>query len=385
MLELCSLLLALSFGQAPPTADTGGRIAGRVTVEGTNTPLAGVQVLLLPGAPRMGMMGPPPRATTDQAGRYAFDRVAPGSYHIRFEKTGYASTAQSQTGTIQIAAGQSVNGVDVRLQKGAVIAGKVLDAAGEPMADVRVTAMRRFSNPGVPLRLVPAGGQGQQTNDLGEFRISGLPAGEFYVAAMPRHLPMFGGPGVDMTALAQPARQSRTTTATTFYPGTSDQNAALPVAVAAGAEVGNITFAMQTVPSFRVSGIVVDQDGAPVGGAVVMLMGDPRNGMFGGPAGSTRTQANGRFDIDDVAAGSYRVNGSIPVMLGGRGAGGGAAGVVSNGSFVSISSSPGFTSTTWSSSTGPGSAGSTDPAGEIVVADADVKDVRVTVRRQAPQ
>lgn len=376
MLELCSLLLALSIGQASPAANAGGRIAGRVTVDGANTPLAGVQVLLLPGAPRMGMMGPPPRATTDQDGRYAFEQVAPGSYHIQFEKTGYASTGQAQTGTIQISAGQTVNVVDVRLQKGAVIAGKVLDAAGEPMPDVRVTAMRRFSNPGMPLRLVPAGGgQGQQTNDLGEFRIAGLPAGEFYVAAMPRHMPMFGGPGVDMTAArAQPARRVRTTTATTFYPGTTDQVAALPIAVAAGAEVGNINFAMQTLPSFRVSGIVVDQDGKPVGGAMVMLMGDPRSGMFGGSGGSTRTQDNGRFDIDDVVAGSYRVNASIPVMMngaGGRGAAGRGAGAT--GGFVG----------TWSSvSVGPGS---TDPAVEVAVTDADVKDVRVTVRRQTPQ
>jgi protocatechuate 3,4-dioxygenase beta subunit len=393
MVLICSLLLALSIGQTSTAPEATGRIAGRVTVEGTHTPLAGVQVMLFPAEPRMGMMrmGPPPRAITDQDGRYAFERVAPGSYRIQFEKTGYAATAQSQTGTTQVSAGQSVQVVDVQLQKGAVIAGKVLDAAGEPMPDVHVTAMRRFSNPGMPLRMVPAGGSGpgQQTNDLGEFRISGLPAGEFYVAAMPRHQPMFGGPGVaTTTARAQPAPQSRTTTATTFYPGTSDQNAALPVAVAAGAEVGNITFAMQAVPSFRVSGIVVDQDGAPVGGAMVMLMGDPRTGMFGGPAGSTRTRDNGRFDIDDVVAGSYRVNGSIPVMLGGRGAGGaggGAAGVAENGSFVSVNAVGGFTSATWSSSSGDGRGGSTDPAVEIVVGDADVKDVRVTVRRQAPQ
>jgi protocatechuate 3,4-dioxygenase beta subunit len=377
MLELCSLLLALSFGQASPAAGAGGRIAGRVIVEATNTPLAGVRVMLLPAAPRMGMMGTPAQATTDQDGRYAFDRVAPGSYRIQFEKTGYASTAQAHTGTIQISAGQSVNVAEVWLQKGAVIAGKVLDAAGEPMPDVRVTAMRRFSNPGMPLRLVPAGnGQGlQQTNDLGEFRISGLPAGEFYVAAMPFQRGMFGGPGVDMTtARAQPARQARTTTTTTFYPGTTDQAAALPIAVAAGAEVGNISFAMQTLPSFRVSGIVVDQDGRPVGGAMVMLMGDPRSGMFGGPGGSARTQDDGRFDIDDVVAGSYRVNGSIPVMVNGPG----GRGVVRRGEF----GTGGFMTSTWMSSSG---GGSTDQGVEVAITNADVPDVRVTVRRQTPQ
>jgi len=385
MLELCGLLLALTIGQTSPAADAGGRIAGRVTVEGTNTPLAGVRVMLIPAAPRMGMMGMPPQATTDQDGRYAFERVSPGSYRIQVEKAGYAPMGdQSAARTIQVAAGQSANGVDLQLQKGAVITGRVLDAAGEPIPELRVMAMRRVSPPGLPPRLLPAGsgGQGQQTNDLGEFRISGLPPGEFYVAAMPtpRHMPMFGGPGADMTtARARPARQARTTTATTFYPGTSDQATALPIAVAAGAEVGNINFAMQTVPSFRVSGIVVDQDGKPVGGAMVMLMGDPRNGMFGGPAGGTRSQDNGRFDIDDVVAGSYRVNGSIPVIMNGAGGGafgGGFAGrgAVATGGYVS----------TWSSSTS-GGPGSTDPSVEVAVTDADVKDVRVTVRRQTPQ
>ena len=44
----------------------------------------------------------------------------------------------------------------------------------------------------------------------------------------------------------------------------------------------------------------------------------------------------------------------------------------------------GYVTSTWSSATS-GGPGSTDPAAEVAVTDTDVKDVRVTVRRQTPQ
>ena len=114
--------------------------------------------------------------------------------------------------------------------------------------------------PTVP-RLIPVPSPGTQTNDLGEFRISGLPAGEYFVAVSPRSMATFG------PAASSPVRDrktARTTLPTTYYPGTIDQGAAQPIAVAAGAEVGNIFLTLQAVPAYRVSGIVVDEEGKPV-------------------------------------------------------------------------------------------------------------------------
>jgi len=310
------------------------------------------------------MGGPPPQAVTDQDGRYVFERLRPGAYTVAVEKTGYAvPIGPLNARRVEVAAGQSIDGVDLHLEKGAVIAGRVLDPAGEPLADARVTAMRRVPSPGGSPRLMPAPGQAQQTNDLGEFRIASLPPGEYYVAATPRRASMLGAAAA--TGPARDAGSARTTIATTFYPGTPDQATAQPVAVAAGAEVGNIVFTMQSVPSFRVSGIVIDEQGAPVADAMVTLMGDPRSGTFMGPVGGTRTQANGRFDIDEVPAGSYRVNASVMITFNNAGGGSGGGGWVSGG-YVSNSTFP--------------STAAYQPT-EITVVDADVKGVRVPTRR----
>ena len=380
-----SLLVALSLNQVPAT-DQAGRITGRVTVAGANTPVSGARVILLPTARPTGPMGPPPQAITDQDGRYTFEKVAPGTYRLDAQRTGFAPLSAPArpraVGTVEVAAGQSI-AVNLELQRGAVIAGRVLDPRGEPLTDARIMVLRRVPAPattGMPSRLMPAPGQGQQTNDLGEFRVSGLPPGEYYVAAIPRPAMMFGGPRASTTPVPQ---GPRTTTATTYYPGTSDQAAAQPIAVAAGAEVGNINFAVQTAPAFRVSGTVVDENGNPVAGAMVMLMGDPRSGaMLMGPSGNGQSRDNGRFDIDEVPAGTYRANASVPMRMTGS-AGAGSGGV---GSWTSSSvGSGGVTTSSWSSVGGAEIAGTMQQPVEVVVTDADVTGVRVVIRRPVRQ
>ena len=335
-----------------------GRILGRVTVQGTGAPIEGARVMLIPSGMGVARSGPPPQGVTDEAGRFVLQSLPPGDYHISVQKTGYVQyPLDGANRRLQIASGQAIDGLDIQLPKGAVIAGRVLDASGAPLPDVRVMAMRHFVPPGAPAgvapRLMPAPAQGQQTNDVGEFRLSGLPAGEYFVAAMRGPGSVFGGPAVT------PSSRGVAMT-TTYYPGTVNDAAAQPIKIGPGETATGIEFTMQSAPAYRVSGRVMDDNG-PVAGAMIMLIGDPRGGAFTGPVGSAQSDAEGRFTIVDVPSGTFRLSASVPVRMTQAGAGGG------------------FGAVTWSSERlGPGQR---QPPTEVVVTDADVTGVRITIQR----
>lgn len=355
------LILIATQTQSAPTAT--GSINGHVLEDGSNKPVVAARVMLLP-QPGRPMTGPPPQTTTDADGAFAFASLAPGDYRLDVQKTGFVPSNYLQPGTraamprpFHVEAGQPT-AVDVHLRKGAIVTGRVLDMNGEPLADARVMALRRMdagpaARGGMAPRLVPAPGQGQQTNDIGEFRVSGLPPGQYIIAASPRVTLPFGASGGAPPADAG----ARTTIATTYYPGTTDPDGAQLISVAAGETVNGIQFTMQSSVAFRVSGIVVDESGQPVAGAMVMLMGDPRSGPMGmlGPGGGARTNENGRFTIVDVVPGSYRINASVPMTMT-SGSGGGL--------------------TSFSSSSSPAI-----PPTEVVVSDANVGGLRVVTRR----
>ena len=85
---------------------------------------------------------------------------------------------------------------DILIPRGSVISGRMLDEFGDPVTDAMVSAMRSVWSNG-RRRLQPAGRMAM-TNDLGQFRIYGLPAGDYYVSAALRdtaamEMSMMGG------------------------------------------------------------------------------------------------------------------------------------------------------------------------------------------------
>jgi protocatechuate 3,4-dioxygenase beta subunit len=244
-----------------------------------------------------------------------FDGLPPGRYRIDAQKATFASPLftpdPSAFHTFQLAAGQTLDGVNIPLLKGAVITGQILDpSSGEPVVGTMVMAMRRpgvagggagFVSSGTP-RLVPAG-QSVQTNDLGEFRIFGLPPGEYVVAASRPPNSGFAPTGGIAAVFS-------------FYPGTPDATAAQSVTVAAGQVATGFVMRLVTPDTYQVSGTVVDQNGTPVVGAMVMLRNDPRtSGFMPMPVGNGRSDANGNFVISGIAPGSYQTMASVPTAV----------------------------------------------------------------------
>ena len=263
-----------------------------------------------------------------------------------------------------LAAGQSLTNLDFRLTKGGAITGRLVDANGEPVPEVSIMAMRRSpSSAAAGLFAAPVQG-GQITNDIGEFRIAGLAPGEYVVAAMPGGVSPFGG----MSVAPAPASAPRSTAATTYYPGTADQDAAGTIVITPGAEIGNIVSPCRT--GVQRGGDRGRRGGRPVAHAMVMLMGDPRWGFRAWRHRSV--PVDGRFVIGGVPAGTYQVIATImimggdphdPIAAGGAtvawpsGAGGGGAGFF------------------------PIAAGGPSPPAEVVVTNADVENVRVVTPR----
>jgi hypothetical protein len=137
----------------------------------------------------------------------------------------------------------------------------------------------------------------------------------------------------------------------TYFPGVTDPNAAQSVSVSAEQTTNGIEIRMTMQPAYVVSGIVVDQDGNQVEGAMV----NPSWSNPGpiGPHSASRTDTSGRFRIGCIPSGTYCLNASRPVTT-------------TSGNGVS------FSSMTFSSSSMP------QPT-TVTVADGNVGGVRLVV------
>jgi len=306
------VLLAFASPTAAQPASSTGVITLRVVEQGSSAPIADAQVRLIIATRPIGsqLLEPVREALTDSDGRYRFERMAPGRYNIFVHKTGYASAAPPDPPPFVIidADGPTAELV-IALPRGSVIAGRVLDVNGQPRADVRVMAMRRV--PGIPAgNLVPMMPP-VSTNDLGEFRIHSLAAGEYVVQANPntRWLPPDG-------RAEAPAKR---VTVSTYYPGTVDAEIAQPVALAAGQTLNGLEIGLLQVPTYSIAGVVVDQSGRPLpnAGVTVVTASGSRLSMAG-PATRVITGDDGSFKLEGLTSGTYTVNAGVPSSSGAR-------------------------------------------------------------------
>jgi len=373
-LQIASLTLVgtLVASQPPQAVTQMSRVSGQVIEDGTNTPVADARVFVVLDDERAAPDSSPLEALSDRDGRYRFDTLPPGRYHIAAQKDGFAPPMDPSTMQVfDVAGGQVLDGLTVFLRRGGAFTGRVLDPQGRPTANVTVTALLKRLNrndqpagvpsPGPPL-LMPSG-QGQ-TNDLGEFRIFGLWRGDYVIVATAQS--QSGG------AATQPSAAATTPTAT-YFPGTADVSAAQPVTVQSDETVSDLIIPMVSVAAFKISGVVVDGAGAPVASAMVMLMGGQRGtdlllSLVVGSALMSQSDASGRFTFGDVPAGAYTVRADA-----GSGGGIGAFGFGFTDTFgIDIDGTPRGDPSRPTPAREPGTI-------EVTVENADVSDLRIVV------
>jgi protocatechuate 3,4-dioxygenase beta subunit len=288
-------------GREPKTGTS--RMRGRVVASDTGSPVRRAQVRI--SGPDIGTK----TAMTDAQGRFEFRDLPAGRFNVSVAKSGFVTMQFGQKrpfepGTpIELVDAQVMEKADVALPRGSVLAGRVVDEFGEAVAEAEVTAMRmQFQNG--KRRLVPSGRNGM-TNDLGQFRIYGLPPGEYYVSATLRNMnsmvvDLLGGGAGGPTGSNQNSGY-----AATYYPGTPSPAEAQRVALAVGQELASVDIQLQPVRLAKLTGTAVGSDGAPMANAMVMLMPAMREAMMMMPGATSRTNKDGQFTLNGVTPGEY--------------------------------------------------------------------------------
>jgi hypothetical protein len=285
---------------AAPTAATGV-VRGRVVAAATGLPLHRVR-LTLNGAAQN-----PPSGVTDVRGEFEISAVPPGTYTLSAARAGYLTVQYGQRRPreagrlIVLAAGQSVEKIEIAMVRGGVLAGRILDDLGDPAPLVRVEAVEaRF----IRGRRMFVAARITSTNDAGEFRVSGLEPGAYQLRATSREV------------WESDDGKSTFVFAPTSFPGVVGSEQAQTLTVAPGQEVGGLDFRLVAGGAARVTGVVQDASGEPVPDVVVNLseIGRTIGGAIqsSGPGATVRTDARGAFDIPKIPAGDYLVSSGGP-------------------------------------------------------------------------
>jgi Carboxypeptidase regulatory-like domain len=225
-------------------------IRGRVVAASTGDPLRNARVAILGTANTV--VRP---VLTDGDGRFALTRVPAGAHQITAIKTGYAEARFGARGSgpalrVEVAAGAIVNGIDIHLARSGAISGRVVDDAGDPLPNSTVSAERLVRVDG---RLDTRPVATAQTDDLGEYRLFGLPAGRFVV----------GVTSTGMDSLQNTPGFTDVVWSRSFYPGVPSLAQAQPVTIAPGADVPGIDFTSAPTRRPSLSTTVVDPNGEP--------------------------------------------------------------------------------------------------------------------------
>jgi hypothetical protein len=254
----------VAFGQAPQPTAGDCAVEGVVVNSLTGEPIPRAHVdWVIPGATSS--------ASADSSGKWNLSRIACGTAPVLVTRPGFIQKVGSP---LTLVSGSPVHDLKIELTPQSVFYGRVLDDQGDPVMGGRIGVLAsRVVDGRISFQRVA----GENTNDLGDYRIASLPRGKYIVCAS-----LAGALSV----------------ADTCYPGPVEGGATSAMEVPAGRET-RVDFALTQAATIHIRGTV---SGLPAGrGAGVNLVkrgGDPG---FGGNVGAV---SGNHFDLR-AAPGSY--------------------------------------------------------------------------------
>jgi uncharacterized surface anchored protein len=317
----CLLTVLLGAGvllaQTQPDATPATRavIAGIVTKDPGSEPLKKALIELIAESQSDGANY---TALTAADGSFRIENIAPGRYRLFVERTGYQEIDKhhhrAEGRVLTLSAGQELKDLVIRLQAAAVVEGRVTDEDGDPMSEAQVAVLRQTFVSGHS-HWEQAGAE--RTNDLGEYRIAGLAASNYFVLVTPP--PDFRSL-IETTGNAPATKPSNVAAdkpapaayQTTYYPGTRDRSQAVSIQLHAGDDFP-VNFSLAPSPSLTIRGSVVNL--APGSSAAIMLQSRDFNLVLNG----AEMHKDGSFEIRDVSPGAYTIlatveNAAPPMM-----------------------------------------------------------------------
>lgn len=240
-------------------------------------------------------------AVTDDAGHFQLGGLKEGQTLVSVVKPGFGDWQSPDQSVVQV--GKDAPAIVLKIAPAAVIFGRVTASDGQPLegCDVHLVAKQMVDGRAMWADLPNQG----RTNEEGEYRITGLGAGTYYVAVERGQETRLSQRGV--------ANAREEVFVKAFYPGVAEMSAASPVELSPGGEV-EANFELSAEPLYQVSGT------ASAGGETVESL------TFFRRAGSERDfmqtvgVQGGRFEVK-VPAGTYEVaaaeQGAVPLSMSG--------------------------------------------------------------------
>jgi protocatechuate 3,4-dioxygenase beta subunit len=334
---LILLLSVLTTGQVQPSAPAApprdavsrdgaakartATVSGRVIDRETGQPLGRVMVTLISTAWREQAMSSsamtaqtgiaddsslrqnqPRYAVTAADGRFEFKQVLPGAYTVSFQASMSRGTHLDQSfgesgprdplkpgrrvPPIELRDGETRDNVDIALWRAFAVEGRVVDDAGEPIANAEVN-ISQWDSPST----MSVGGP-RLTDDRGMFRIFGLRPGQYRICA-------------DGGMHFGPSEEVRDKLIRTCYPSAIKDADAQPFVVSS-AEVGPIEIRLQRNRTFRITGMAIDSSGAPIADPNVNLVSITPTGSSSSSS-SIQAKPGGQFIASGVTPGDYAI------------------------------------------------------------------------------